>query len=69
MNRKPVRKIYGYGIVGKSGAPWWDDGASVSHDHEAIAMRVNALNGKWWAADPVERPYRVVKLFYETRKR
>ena len=41
------RKFYGYGIVGKSGAPWWDDGASVSHDHEAIAMRVNALNGKW----------------------
>ena len=68
LKRKPVKKCYGYGIIGKSGTPWWHE-ACVCQDREPIAAHVKALNGIWWAADPVERPYRVVRLFYETRKR
>ncbi len=64
--RKLVRKFYGYGIVGKSGKPWWDD-ACVCQDRAPMADTVKGLNDKFWKAEPGEQPYRVVRLFYVSR--
>lgn len=62
MNRKPVRKLYGYGIVGKSGKPFL--GKSCVCDERAwLQPTVERLN-----ANVIDSPYRVVRLFYMSRK-
>jgi len=67
--RKPVRKFYGYGIVGKTGKPWLGK-SCVCDESKLLQVMVTLLNdaafGFTLADDP---PYRVVRLFYETRKR
>ena len=67
LRRKPVRKFYGYGIVGKSGKPWWDE-ACVCQDRAPMDEAAKVLNDALNDTDS-QRPYRVVRLFYETRKR
>ena len=59
------KHFFGYGIVGKSGRPWWDE-TCVCQDRAPMQETVDGLNDKFWAAEPNEQPYRVVALFYET---
>lgn len=63
-----TKRFYGYGIVGKSGKPWWEEGC-VCEDREPMQETVDNLNDKNSPDEDNERPYRVVRLFYETRKR
>jgi len=72
---KPVRKPYGYGIVGKTGKPWWDE-SCVCQDRAPLLDTVDLLNEAMLVAKQItgtpldcDQPYRVVRLFYETRKR
>jgi len=51
---------YGYGIVDKDGAPYWDD-ACVCEDRDPIEEIVEELND---AMDDPRMPYRVVRLLY-----
>ena len=70
MTRKPSKRHYGYGIVGKSGKPWWNEDSCVCEDRQPMLETCADLNDKYNGSfDDPERPYRVVKLFYETRKR
>jgi len=65
-----MKRQYGYGIVGKSGKPWWDE-ACVCEDREPMTEVADNLNDTTWiVGEPHgDRPFRVVRLFYETRKR
>ena len=64
------RKFYGYGIVGKSGKPWGNEDSCVCEDRAPMQETCADLNSEYCAPDEIlDRPYRVVKLFYETRKR
>ena len=64
MTRKPVRRVYGYGIVGKSGKSWLREHASWSE--RKSAMRTVYRLNEYPNADT---PYRVVRLFYLRGKR
>lgn len=70
MNRKLTRCVYGYGIVGKSGTPWWDE-ACVAKYYDSLALVVLNLNeiACETSGAPTDQPYRIVRLFYETSKR
>jgi len=56
------RRVYGYGIVGKSGAPWWDE-SCVCEDREPLDDQVDMLNEPPHP-EHADTPYRVVRLFY-----
>lgn len=67
MTRKLTNKFYGYGIVGKSGAPWWNE-SCVCEDRDPLDEQVESLNDPMYADDDnTDHPYRVVKLFYIAR--
>lgn len=53
--------FYGYGIMDRLGAPWWDDGC-VCEDAEPMQETVTNLNDDAYDDDP-RRPYRVVRLY------
>ena len=63
-----MKHQYGYGIVGKSGKPWWD-AECVNHETTLVGETVAELNDDDFSTGPDDRPFRVVRLFYETRKR
>ena len=70
---KLARRFYGYGIVGKSGKPWWDE-ACVCKDRGPLQETVGTLNEAVTVAGHIsgksptsDQFYRVVRLFYETR--
>ena len=64
LKRKPTRRFYGYGIVGKSGKPFLGQ-SCVCDDQKLLMTIVDKLND--YPNDDI--PYRVARLFYETRKR
>jgi len=66
LKRKPVRKFYGYGIVGRSGASFWNEGC-VCQDRGPMQETVEGLNDEIYCDEDMERPYRVVRLFYMSR--
>ena len=66
MTRKPAKRHYGYGIVGKSGTPWWLEHATSSR-RAGLETLVYRLNGE--GAKDSDSPYRVVRLFYMSRRR
>ena len=68
MIKKPRKVSYGYGIVGRSGKPWWDE-ACVCEDRAPLLETVDNLNDSMWiAGEPHgDRPYHVVRLFYMSR--
>jgi len=70
VQNKLKRINYGWGIVGRSGKPWWDE-ACVCEDRGPLLETVANLNDDSWARGGVtgDHPYRVVRLFYETRKK
>ena len=68
MTRKPVRRFYGYGILGRSGMPFWDE-ACVCEDRAPMQETCAELNDKYAMDDDMERPYRVVRLFYMSRSK
>ena len=58
--KKP--KFWGYGIVGNSGAAWWDE-SCVCEDREPLLETCANLNDDAWSHHCGDQPYRVVKLF------
>ena len=64
------RKVYGYGIVDKAGQPWWDE-ACVSEEPSDLADACADLNSGdlSCAEDDARRPFRVVKLFWISRRK
>jgi hypothetical protein len=59
-------KFYGYGIIGKSGKPYWDE-SCVCEDKAPMGETVACLNDDDFSTGPDDRPFRVVRLFYVTR--
>ncbi len=64
-----TRKVYGYGIVDRFGAPWWDEGC-VCQDRGPLLETTTMLNDKLDIGYEEERaPFRVVSLFWNGRKK
>ncbi len=64
MTRKPVRRVYGYGIVGKSGKPWWDEACVALRRESLLEVVANLNDDMKYDGD---YPFRVVRLFYMSR--
>ena len=62
-------KIYGFGIVDKEGAPWWDE-SCVCEYREPLDYICKDINnfGSCYEDDKHCIPYRVVRLYFTVVK-
>lgn len=59
----PVMRVYGYGIVDRNGAPWWNE-SCICQDREPMADICENMNDRHNGSPAdARRPYRVVRLF------
>lgn len=58
------RRVYGWGIVDKNGKPFWGE-ACVCEHRAPMDEQVNGLNDPTY--DEEGRPFRVVRLYFESR--
>lgn len=60
-----MKRIYGFGIVDRHGEPWWDE-SCVCKDRAPLLGLVADMN---YDGPYKHTPYRVVKLFWTTKRR
>jgi hypothetical protein len=63
-----MKHLYGYGIVDRYGTPWWDE-ACVCKDREPLLSIVRELNDPVYIEHADRTPYRVVRLYWESKAR